>query len=88
MGRCPASHLFPTLRSNGSGGPRPLKPQPFDPEAEQVYTRPSGKVINRRWAVIVRKGEYSIAQINHYAVQSLESVTRTIPHGTRPRLPP
>lgn len=62
------------------------RPQPFIPEPEQVYTRPSGKVINRRWAVIVRKGEYSFAQINHYAVQSLESVMLKVHRGRGAKL--
>ena len=62
------------------------RPQPFIPEPDQIYTRPSGKVINRRWAVIVRKGEYSIAQINHYAVQSLESVMLKVHRGRGAKL--
>lgn len=57
------------------------RPQPLSKEATLTHTRPSGKVASRRWTQIVRNAEFSTAQINHYATQSLESVFLKVHRG-------
>lgn len=57
------------------------RPMPLPDAPEMTYTRPSGRVCGRRWLHVCRRAEYGVAQINHYAVQSLESVMLKVHRG-------
>lgn len=57
------------------------RPVPLADEPDKTYTRPSGRVCGRRWAHVCRRAEYGVAQINHYAVQSLESLMLKVHRG-------